>query len=114
MRVSERSNGRRLSIFPPWFVTTEIRRQVEAVMPNRYYRRLRIYFDKYGCIRCKGKLKMYAGSGLCSDCLGLIGDRLERIDKKLNKEHADPQEPSKVFLRRRETARRLLADFRGN
>ena len=112
MRVSERSGGRRLHIFPPWFVTKEIRRQVEAIMPNRYYHRLRAYFDKYGCIRCSGKSKMYAGSGLCTDCLGLISDRLERIDKKLNKDHADPLAPSKAFLRRRETARRLLSDFR--
>lgn len=113
MRVNEKSHGRRLTIFPPWLVTKDIRRQVNEVLPPHYYRRLRIYFEKYGCIRCAAKSVSYSGSGLCRGCMGLVSDRLERIDAKLNVEHRpDSLASTKAFLRRRETARRLLADFR--
>ena len=113
MRVNERTGGRRLEVFPPWFVSREVRRQVEALVPNHYHRRMRLYFDQYGCVRCSKKLVIYAGCGLCKGCIELIGDRLKRIDKKLVLQRgSDPRAPLQCLLRRREAARRLLADFR--
>lgn len=113
MRVRERSHGRRLEIFPPWFISREVRKQVGALVPSYYHRRMRVYFEKYGCIRCNQKLVIYAGCGLCAGCIELVGDRLKRIDAKLTKGGGpDPKGPMKPLLYRRETARRLLADFR--
>lgn len=113
MRVSERTKGRRLTLFPPWFVSKAMIKQVEAILPSYYHQRLRRYFDRYGCIRCNRRKAMYGGNGLCLLCIGLVGDRLKRIDAKLLRSLAvDPMEPSKGFLRKRESARELLADFR--
>jgi hypothetical protein len=113
VRVSERSGGRRIVIVPPWFLSQSVRRQVEALIPNHYFRRMSVYFEKYGCIRCKRKFVVYCGCGLCEGCMGLVGDRLKRIDRKLESERGpDPRAPLKSLLLRRETARRLLADFR--
>ena len=113
MRISERSKGRRLVIFPPWFMSRSVIRQVEVLLPSYYHRRLRHYYDRYGCIRCNSKKGLYGGNGLCLHCIGLVGDRLKRLDEKLLKSTQDDSlEPSKVFLRRRESARELLADFR--
>ena len=114
MRVSEQRGGRRLEIVPPWFLSRELLKQVEALLPSHYQRRFRIYFDKYGCIRCRRKRVLYGGNGLCLPCIGLVSDRMDRIDAKLrNAGLLDPKGPAKAFLRRRQSARDLLADFRG-
>src|SRR5271157_1480133 len=113
MRVTERRGGRRLEILPPWFLSREQLRQVEALLPSHYYKRFRVYFDRYGCIRCNRKRVLYGGNGLCLHCIGLVSDRMERVDAKLNSSGLfDPKGPTKAFLRRRQTARELLADFR--
>ena len=113
MRVSERSGGRRLILIPPWFLSGSVKREVEALLPGYYHKRFRLYFDRYGCVRCSRKRVLYAGSGLCVHCIGLIGDRLKRLDAKLKGVAAsDPRAGNQAFLRRRRTARELLADFR--
>jgi hypothetical protein len=113
LRISERSGGRRLEVFPIWFLTEDIKRQIDRILPSFYRRRFRIYFERYGCVRCNRKKVMYGGNGVCRDCLYLLGDRLKRIDAKL-KGTGEPEEskPTQAFLRRRRAARELLADFR--
>jgi hypothetical protein len=113
MRVSERSGGRRLILIPPWFLSDSVKKQVEAIVPGYYHKRFRLYFDRYGCVRCSRKKVLYAGSGLCVRCIGLIGDRLKRLDAKLRSMvSVEPKAGNQAFLRRRRTARELLADFR--
>jgi hypothetical protein len=105
--------GRRLKLFPPWFLSRAVIRQVEALLPSHYHKRFRFYFDRYGCIRCNRKRVLYGANGLCLACVGLVSDRLERVDAKLkNLRGPDPIGPTKAFLRRRQDARELLADFR--
>ena len=113
MRVSERGGGRRLEIFPPWFLSREVIKEVAALLPSYYHKRFRVYFDRYGCLRCNRKRVLYGGNGLCLTCIGLVGDRLKRLDQKLKDQCGpDPDGPTKAFLRRRQSARELLADFR--
>jgi hypothetical protein len=113
LRVTERSGGRRLILIPPWFLSGSVRRQVEALLPGYYHKRFRLYFDRYGCVRCSRKRVLYAGSGLCVHCIGLVSDRLKRLDAKLKRMvGVDPWAGNRAFLRRRRTARELLADFR--
>jgi hypothetical protein len=113
MRVSERRGGRRLTVIPPWFLSSSLKRQVDAILPSYYHRRFRMYFERYGCVRCSRKNAIYAGTGLCERCLGLISDRLERVDAKLKMTlRSDREAGNQSFLHRRRTARELLADFR--
>lgn len=113
MRISERKGGRRLTVFPLWFLSRALIRQVEALLPSHYHRRFRLYFDRYGCVRCNRKKVFYGANGLCVSCVGLVSDRLKRLDGKLTKMcGSDPRGPTKAFLYRRQIARELLADFR--
>jgi hypothetical protein len=113
MRISERSGGRRLTVFPTWFLTEDLKRKVDSILPYYYRKRFRVYFERYGCVRCSRNKVAYGGNGLCLPCLGLVDDRLKRIDRKLQKIHKpESPVPSGSFLRRRRTARELLADFR--
>jgi hypothetical protein len=113
VRVSERSGGRRVEVSPVWFLNEGVKRQIDRILPSYYRRRFRVYFDRFGCVRCDRKKTLYGGNGLCLKCLGLVSDRLDRIDARLKKTQ-EPEErtPTKAFLRRRRTARELLADFR--
>lgn len=70
MRVSERSGGRRLVLIPPWFLSDAVKREVEALLPGYYHKRFRLYFDRYGCVRCNRKRVLYAGMGCASTALG--------------------------------------------
>lgn len=72
-----------LHFFPPWFLTKEVMRKVEALLPYYYHTRFRFYFDRYGCVRCGKKDVEYCGCGLCLPCNGLINDRLKRTDQAM-------------------------------
>jgi hypothetical protein len=113
MRISERSGGRRLTVFPTWFLTKALKRKVDSVLPYHYRKRFRVYFNRYGCVRCNRKKALYGGNGLCMHCLGLVSDRLKLIDRKLQKREKR-ENPIKLgaLLRRSQVARELLADFR--
>jgi hypothetical protein len=72
-----------------------------------------MYFEKYGCIACRRKNASYASHGLCRACSGLIGDRLRRTDAKMQKRLAKNDDgAARIFLRRLESAKRLLGDLR--
>jgi len=97
----------------PWFISRDLWRSMQLLLPINYHERLRIYFDKYGCISCKRRKVPYLCNGLCLPCVGLIDNRLGRIDKLRHASQARPAMTSpRSLLRRRKSARDLLADFR--
>ena len=103
----------KLSVFPPWFLTRETMRKIEALLPYFYHTRFRFYFDRYGCIRCSRKNVVYCASGLCLSCQGLINDRLRRTDQAMKRRYgSSPDVPCKRFMKRWSSARELLADIR--
>jgi hypothetical protein len=112
MQKERKALKRRLLLFPPWFLTKEVREQIEALLPYHYHMRFRLYFDRYGCVRCERKNAMYACSGLCMHCLGLVSDRLKRGDKIMEKQYRKARVPAEHFLKRRESAIGLLADLK--
>ena len=104
---------RKLLFFPPWFLKKSTMRKIEGLLPYYYHKRLRFYFDLYGCIRCNRKDVLYACSGLCCSCQGMINERLRRSDKVMKQLYdCGPGLPSALFLKRLTTARVLLNDFR--
>ena len=112
-RTTNYSN-RKSAIFPPWFLSKKVARQIDELLPYYYHMRFRFYFDRYGCIRCASKDQVYCCSGLCLPCQGLISDRLKRTDKLMHKLYGpETQKPTKAFLKRLTSARELLADLRG-
>jgi hypothetical protein len=114
MEKKRNSHVQKLRFFPPWFVPMNVFRQIQAMLPRYYHDRLRLYFDRHGCMRCKRKDRLYFGSGFCRVCLPLVTDRLKQIDKEMKKIYAGERaEPAQRFLSGRAKARALLADLRG-
>lgn len=112
-RPSSKSDVR-IGLFPPWFVPMEVFKQFQRLLPSVYHQRFRLYFDRYGCIRCKRKQVLYGCSGLCISCLPLVDSRLRQVDKDMKKLYGGKKTaPAKRFLSGRESARQLLADLRG-
>jgi len=102
-----------MKILLPWFVTKEINKRIEDLLPYYYHLRFRFYFDRYGCVRCECKQVIYGCNGLCLRCVGVITNRLKCTDNALKRIHAKNTDlPSAGFLSRLTSARELLADFR--
>jgi hypothetical protein len=97
---------------PPFFLTTELRKSIDRVLPAKHHRRLRMYFDTYGCIRCLRNDRIYGGNALCIQCLKSIAKRLIKVDFALRAMFPDPPEDlEESYLRPYRAARELLADL---
>jgi len=113
MPNQKRSAPQKLKIFLPWFLNKELLRRIEELLPYYYHARFRLYFNRYGCMRCSKKNVMYGCNGLCPKCLALISDRLKRSDRAMKRRYGvDPASAPHALLRRMMSARELLADFR--
>lgn len=106
---SERQKAQPLS---PFFLTNQLRRNIERLLPPSYHRRMSLYFDNYGCIGCKRKDVIYVCNGLCRLCLKGIYKRLYKIDRRLEREsQMFKDDPDKAYLLRFRSAREMLSDL---
>jgi hypothetical protein len=97
---------------PPFFLTAELRKSIDRLLPTEHHKRLRMYFDTYGCIRCLRNDRIYSGNALCVHCLKSIAKRLIKVDFALRAMFPDPPEPLEAaYLRPYRAARELLADL---
>lgn len=99
--------------FLPWFLSQAVRLKIDKLLPRYYPLRLRLYYEKFGCIGCKSKQKMYGSNGLCVSCSSRIGERLSYIDARLCRQFGRKGNgAAKIFIRRLESAKRLLGDIK--
>jgi hypothetical protein len=111
----KRTTPPKLKIFLPWFLNKELLRRIEELLPYYYHARFRIYFNRYGCMRCSKKTVMYGCNGLCLKCLALISDRLKRSDRAMQRKYGvKAASAPHALLKRMMSARELLADLRGS
>jgi hypothetical protein len=99
---------------PPMFVTRELRRTIESMIPTRHHERMRAYFETYGCLHCGQKNVVYGATGFCMNCITKVRRRLRKVDSKLRASYpASTQDPDvrEVYLRPYNSARELLADL---
>ena len=97
---------------PPLFLTMKLRRSIERLLPVGHHRRLRLYFDTYGCLRCLHNDVIYGGNGFCHRCLRTIEKRLKKVDRELLARLSDPPpDLEEAYLRPYDSARQLLADL---
>jgi hypothetical protein len=106
--VERRDNAQSL---PPFFVTKKIRKSIEQLLPAEHHKRLRLYFETYGCIRCSQSDVLYCANGLCVRCLRTVSKRLKRVDIKLRSAAPQTETLEKSFLSPYLSARRLLLDL---
>lgn len=97
----------------PWFLSFEIARAVQRLIPRKYSRRMRWFFDDFGCIRCGEKKTGYGGNGFCVNCRCTIVSCVVRSIQKRAKGLNDRGTPvfSRSSIRRIEVAERLLGDL---
>jgi hypothetical protein len=96
----------------PWFCSNDMIHQLRQILPPAYHKRFSAYFQRYGCIRCGRKDRVYRASGLCLPCHGLITDRLKRCDKILKQTFRGPSDNgAEEYLKRMRSARDLLRDL---
>ena len=95
----------------PWFLSRVVSRKIRSIVPNDYWRKMRYYFDDYGCLRCERKSVPYGINGLCRVCyrvvLHRIGLALARRRKTDVKSQYSAQQLRKITY-----ARDLLRDLK--
>jgi hypothetical protein len=114
MSTAAKTSLQRKLAMPPWFVPVAIYRKTYALLPKTYYKRFSTYFQRYGCLRCGRKKNkvLYGANGLCLPSLGLVSDRLKTCDKVVERRvRCTALGRPERFLRRVNSARRLLADL---
>jgi hypothetical protein len=106
------STERMKSTLSPMFVTIKLRKAIEKLLPVEHYRRLRLYFDTYGCLGCRRKTMIYGANGFCKPCLGTIEKRLRKLDLKL-KASVPVRQPdfADQFVRPYRAACEMLSDL---
>ena len=115
MQRSSEAHTSRIAFFPPWFLEKKVLRKIRRMLPDYYHKRLRYYFDAFGCIRCGRKDVIYSCGGLCLGCQWTINNRLKKSDAEMKRHYGGNKSwlPSADFLKRYTTARELLRDFKG-
>lgn len=106
------STERMKSTLPPMFVTVKLRKAIEKLLPVEHHKRLRLYFDTYGCLGCRRKTMIYGANGFCKPCLGTIEKRLRKLDGKPQASvPARQPDLADQFVRPYRTACQLLSDL---
>jgi hypothetical protein len=105
--------GKYLQSVPPLFLTKQLRKNIERLLPIGHHQRLRQYFDTYGCLHCSRRAVVYGANGFCRLCISMLGKRIRKIDKELQaRKPVPPPKLEEIYLRSYNRARQLLADLR--
>src|SRR5258706_4041920 len=95
----------------PWFLPRALSRKIRSMVPNDYWRKMRYYFDDYGCLKCEQKSVPYGLNGLCRACYKLILHRIAFALGSRAKAAVKPQY-SAQHLHRIAYAHQLLRDLK--
>ena len=69
-------------LFQPWFLSSEIAQAIRVLIPPGYQRKMRDYFDVYGCMRCNRGDAVYQANGFCRLCHNMIGIRIRKCIRR--------------------------------
>ena len=117
-RVPNRSRGSRLSacnelLFQPWFLPKRITYKIHGLMPPQYWKKMRYYFEDWGCIVC-GFEGLYHSNGMCVRCYVKTSRRLSQSIRRHCKSAGPNQRLDLELFRQEKLAKNLLADFRNS
>jgi hypothetical protein len=100
-------------MFQPWFVPRETFITISQLLPREWALRMHDYYDRFGCLYCRTKIRPYGSNGMCRTCVCVISCRIRRCWKRrlknLNKE-AETGEFRRILVNAK-TARDLLQDL---
>ena len=112
--ISERRRTRKLldDIFvQPWFVDRDTAAAIRHIIPEHVFRKMRLYFDDWGCLVCRSKGRPYGANGMCNLCTTRIHKRLAGCLKKRGLPIGIPNEELMTGDDRVRSAKMLLSDL---
>lgn len=99
----------------PWFVGRDCAEAIRRIVPEDFARKMRFYFDDWGCLVCGSKRRRYECNGMCHACAHRTKKRLLGCLKKRRTEIAAVRNGATTPLMdemvRVRTARLLLSDL---
>lgn len=96
-------------LLQPWFLGTRIASAIQALVPDRYWRKMRNFFEDYGCMIC-GSEQNYGSNGMCRYCYNDVVMKLGRSARRRMKSKAE-QRFDLSILRQSRLAKKLLGRF---
>lgn len=75
---NQMSCGQDESLLLPLFLSRRAAQAVRGYIPRNYRKRMKFYYQDYGCLRCGLKDDPRQKNGLCLRCSDLIRERLKR------------------------------------
>lgn len=63
-------------LLQPWYLPRRAAFTILKVLPPHYQKRMRDFFDDYGCMRCDRRNVAYRSNGFCDECAMLIYRRM--------------------------------------
>jgi hypothetical protein len=97
-------------VLQPWFLPNRISLSIRKLLPPNYRRRMRDFFDDYGCMVCRRRDLLHKSNGMCRSCAMNIQKKIWRSAIRRKKGRARGRLALGLLSYARQ-ARRLLADF---
>jgi hypothetical protein len=94
-------------LFQPWFLSAEIAQAIRVLIPPGYQRKMRDYFDSYGCMKCDRRDGVYQSNGMCKLCVNVVRIRLRKCIQQRLSGTGEIASPG-VFVGAPQKASRLL------
>jgi hypothetical protein len=71
----------------PWWLPADVSAAVRKLLPMLHLKKMRFYFDDYGCLRCERKNVPYGMNGFCDRCYRQVRERVStslkrRVDER--------------------------------
>lgn len=97
----------------PWFVNKKCAAAIRRLLPETSRHKMRFYFEDWGCLICRTKVRGYGSNGMCHVCTTRIQKRLFMSLKRRHEAQAIPVPPQelRIELKRVSSARSLLRDL---
>ena len=96
----------------PWFLNKKCASAIRSLVPDAFVRKMRFYFDDWGCLVCRSKTRKYAANGMCHICSTRIQKRLFWCLQKRSLTLAQTPTPKMIRgVERVRSATTLLSDL---
>lgn len=92
----------------PWFLPNEISTAIRSLIPFMHIRKMRFYFEDYGCIRCRRRNVPYGNNGFCHKCSQLVVYRTLRSLKTRLEQIGTGLTTGEIFVDGLTEAQRLI------
>lgn len=100
-------------IFQPWFVPRATFITIARLLPREWSLRMHDYYDRFGCLHCRSKMRPYNSNGMCKTCVCIVSHRIQDCWKRRLKKFNKQAERGDVrrIVSNAKTARELLQDL---